>query len=440
MNNFLLKRILPTILSAATVVGAAGYVIGAASSDPVVVYNGAKKEIEFRNALPFLGNREPDLFPEMKDLMPGDSVTQEITVGAENIGFDRVRIYLRAENPNEDYQTLLEEYGHWVDFQVRRENTIITGNLERGVLLGIFENGMEQTLNIKLSIDIEAGNALKNLIAEVDWVFTAEVMEAPVIPIIPKPPVLPQPDTEESDLLLLTSDHINYIIGYDDGLVHPEASITRAEVATIFYRLLSDAAREEMWCTESRYPDVTEEDWYYIAISTLTNGGMLVGYPDGTFRPDEPITRAELATIISRFDTKFGSMEHTEAFPDTEGHWAEEYIDFSAVRRYVIGYPDGTFRPDQDITRAETVTMVNRCLQRSVDEEGLTEEYINWPDNTADAWYYYEILEAANYHDYLRSDRPAEEQAFCHEDWTELIDPIDWAYVEKEWILIYTGE
>ena len=109
-------------------------------------------------------------------------------------------------------------------------------------------------------------------------------------------------------------------------------------------------------------------------------------------------------------------------------------MEFSATRGYVLGYPDGTFRPDQPITRAETVTMINRCLDRAVDEKGLCEGYITWPDNIEGDWYYYDIIEAANHHDYARSKREVEQQDYCYENWTKLQSPIDWKKHETEWL------
>lgn len=249
-----------------------------------------------------------------------------------------------------------------------------------------------------------------------------------------------QDDPHESDTPWLTDDHYNYIVGRPDGKVYPEDPVTRAEVASIFYRLLTDEARTEMWCTESFYPDVSESRWYYVAISTLTNGGILKGYPDGTFRPEDPITRAELTTILCRFDTKFGHLDITESFSDTAGHWARKYINHAATRGYILGYTDGTFKPDRNLTRAETIAMVNRLVGRSVDAEGLIPGYIVWPDNDPNAWYYYDIIEATTYHDYERSDRDSKNQPFKAENWLEVLPPIDWAKVEKGWILIQTGK
>ena len=423
-----LHRVLALCLATLLFLGAAIYTVAAAAEDPAVIFYGNTQEIRFERALPFLGNQQPDLFKNLKGLMPGDTVTQQIEVGAKKLLNSRVYLYLRAENPNEDYITLVETYGHWVEFKVKNGNQEITGNLADGVLLGVFSRDDTQTIEVTVSIDIEAGNELQDLVAEIDWVFTAEIFQNVF------PPIRPDPDVEPSDLPWLTDDHVNYIIGYSDGLVHPERSMTRAEAATVFYRLLTEEVRDQIWSDQTSYSDVNSESWFYIAICTLTNGGVLKGYPDGTFRPDAPITRAELATIISRFDTKFGELEVTASFDDVTGHWSEPYVEFSATRGYVLGYPDGTFRPDQPITRAETVTMINRCLDRAVDEKGLCEGYITWPDNIEGDWYYYDIIEAANHHDYARSKREVEQQDYCYENWTKLQSPIDWKKHETEWL------
>ena len=429
------KRILALLLVTALMLGAVVYTAAAASTDPAVIYNGSTKQIVFERAWPFGSNTAPDLFSNLKGMMPGDSASQDIRIGVRNIGQDRVRIHLRAEKPNEDYTKLIETYGHWVEFTVKNGESEITGSLADGVLLGTFTNSGSTNVNVTLSIALEAGNELQDLVAEVDWVFTAEVIPTILPPIIP--PIKPDTPVDENDLPWLTADHINYIIGYDDGYVHPDWSVTRAEVATIFYRLLTEEARESMWSTTSIYPDVNEEQWFYIAICTLTNGGLLEGYPDGTFKPGQPITRAELATIISRFDQKFGKLETTAAFDDATGHWAEAYINFAATRGYVIGYPDGTFRPDEPLNRASMVTMVNRLLRRAVDDQGLQSDPINWPDNPPGTWFYHEFLEAANYHAYTRSNREVEDQTYKYEDWTELLPPIDWKRHETEWIRDY---
>ena len=426
----MLRSVTALLLAVILTVGAAVPASAASLTDPTVFYNGYTKEIEFRNAIPFGDNTQPDLFVNMKNMMPGDSVTQKISIGARNMGLDGARIWLRAENPNADYTKLMETYGHWVTFRVLNGEEEITGNLADGVELGTFYFNQTTTVTVELDIDIEAGNELQALVAEIDWVFTAEVI----------PTVIPDPGVDDGDVPWLTDDHINYIIGYPDNTVRPQGSITRAEVATIFYRLLKDEVREDWFSTTTIYPDVNAGDWFYVAVCTLTNGGILEGYPDGTFQPNDPISRAELATILSRFDMKYQEIVPDHTFPDVKTHWAKDPVEFAATRGYVVGYPDGYFRPDRDITRAETVTMVNRCLRRAVDEIGLTEDYLTWPDNQKGSWYYYEIIEAANYHDYARSERPVENHSYTYENWTYLHELIDWAYVEREWILIYTGE
>jgi len=433
-----LSRPLLIVLAFFLVLSTVVFAVTAAGADPAAIYNGTTGTVEFENAIPFIGNTEPDLFPNMKDMMPGDSVSQAIEIGAKRMtGFTYVRLFLRAENPNADYVKLMETYGHWVDFTVRYQNEVITGDLANGVLLGTFFSNERRTVDVTLSIDLEAGNELQDLIAEIDWVFIAETFAVPLPPIEPDetdPPVLPEPDVDVTDLPWLTTEHVNYIIGYDDGLVRPGDTITRAEVVTIFYRLLTEEARHAIWSDKNIYPDVDEDDWFYIAVCTLTNGGLIEGYPDGTFQPNDPITRAELAAIICRFDIKYGEIEITKGFEDAEGHWAQAYVEHAATRGYVLGYPDGTFRPDKPISRAETVTMVNRCLDRAVDEEGLIEGYVTWSDNLPAEWYYFEIIEAANYHDFTRSERPVDQQDYCYEDWFVIESPIDWQRHEQQWL------
>lgn len=417
----ILKISLAAVLAVAVLVG----IFAVAAGDAAVMFNGTNNEIEFRNVVPFAGNDKPDLFTNFKELMPGDSVSQEITIGATNVGTNKIKIHLRAENPNEDYRKLVEEYGRWVTFTVKNGNTEITGNLDTGVVLGEFTNNGTGKVTVSLAIDKLADNNLQDLVAEVDWIFTAEVI-----------PTggggggsFPGDDTPT-----LVDNHVNYIVGYTDGTVRPNAPITRAEVATIFYRLLTDSTRSQMWSTENIYTDVKDDDWFYVAVSTLTNGGILEGYGDGTFRARNAITRAELATIICRFDRKFGTIATTKSFKDVAGHWAESYIKFSAERGYVEGYPDGTFKPQQDITRAETMAMVNRLLQRGVDQQGLKTGYVQWTDNYRDTWYYYDVIEASTYHSYRRSTRPIEGKTFNYENWSAIREPINWADLESRWI------
>ena len=223
-------------------------------------------------------------------------------------------------------------------------------------------------------------------------------------------------------------DHYAYIIGRDDGKVHPEANISRAEVATIFFRMLTDDSRSQLWRTTNSYPDVEASDWYNNAISTLTYAGTLTGMPDGTFKPDNDITRAEFATIAVRFFG--GNYEGEDLFTDIAGHWANKYINLAATLGLVNGKPDGTFDPDAPITRAEAMAIVNRTLGRYPSADHLMDGMITWPDNqNTSAWYYADVQEATNSHD-LESITVNNE---LMESWTELLPVRDWAALEREW-------
>ena len=202
--------------------------------------------------------------------------------------------------------------------------------------------------------------------------------------------------------VLNKEDHFQYVQGYPDATVRPDANITRAEATVIFFRLLTDSVREKYLDKENSFTDVNAADWYNIGISTMENGGFVNGYQDGSFRPNGYITRAELATIISNFD----DLEPVEEskFPDAAGHWAEAYINSAAEKGWLSGYADGLFRPNQLITRAETMSMINRVLERSVDADGLHRDTKQWQDNLIGKWYYYAVLEATNPHEYERKD------------------------------------
>ena len=233
------------------------------------------------------------------------------------------------------------------------------------------------------------------------------VWEKPSWPIII--PDIPEDTTPE---LLNTYDHDAYIQGYPDGRVKPENNITRAEVATIFYRLLTDDARNYYYSTDSGFSDVKPGDWYNTAVSTMVNAGILTGYNDGSFRPNDPITRAEFATIAARFLSDPYSLQ--DRFYDTEGHWAEVYINRAAEVGWINGYNDGSFRPNKAITRAEAVTLVNNVLGREPHADYMLDDMITWPDNPKSAWYYEDIQEATNSHDYRWSSGKR------YEIWTSL--------------------
>ena len=216
--------------------------------------------------------------------------------------------------------------------------------------------------------------------------------------------------------------HFNYVIGYTDGTIRPNNDISRAEVATIFFRLLTDEAREQYTTTAGSFTDVKAGMWCNRAIATLTNMGIIKGYTDGSFQPNKSITRAELATIIARF----AKLDvNTKTFSDINGHWAQKNIELAAGNGWINGYEDGTFRPNNNITRAETFAMINRVLDRqteSVSDLLPTSEMNMWSDNlNENAWYYKDVQEATNYH---KCDRVGDS---VYEKWTEKVPDIDWA-------------
>lgn len=203
-----------------------------------------------------------------------------------------------------------------------------------------------------------------------------------------------------------TDDHIAYVYGYPDGTVRPNGTITRAEVTTIFYRLLTSARRDEIFTSENSFRDVDSSMWYNKAASSMAAGGYIQGYADGTFGANKPITRAEFVCLAARFATKTtGFASYTDV---DNGHWAARSIAICASNGWVQGYEDGTFRPDQPITRAEAMTIINRMLGRGVSKGYVCKGAARFTDNDPGSWYYYEILEATNDHEY-RNARPFEQ-------------------------------
>ncbi len=222
--------------------------------------------------------------------------------------------------------------------------------------------------------------------------------------------------------ILNKEDHFNYVIGYPDGTVRPSAEITRAEVATIFFRLLTDDSRKEFDTKTSAFTDVDDGQWYTRAIATLAKAKIVSGDPEGTFRPNDAITRAEMATIIARFADLSADGK---TFSDISGHWAQKYIELAAGNGWINGYTDGTFRPDKKITRAETFSMINRVLGRQTDSNDdllPVSQMTNWSDNAdTSVWYYRDMQEATNNHKCERLESSG------YEKWTEKLPEIDWA-------------
>ncbi len=215
-------------------------------------------------------------------------------------------------------------------------------------------------------------------------------------------------------------DHHGYIQGYPDGEVKPNKNVSREEVAALLYRLLKEDVRESLRNNENYFSDVEESRWSHSEIATMVKGGYIKGYDDGTFRPGQFITRAEFATLITRFIDPDMLPAADSTFSDISGHWAEEYIIKAVDYMLITGYTDGTFKPDKYITRAEAVTILNRILVRYVGKEGLHEDAKHWPDNNESDWYYYNILEATNSHEHIRL-----EDGYT-EDWHEHNESTDW--------------
>ena len=218
-------------------------------------------------------------------------------------------------------------------------------------------------------------------------------------------PIIPPVEPSEPEYIpnwLNTEDHFGYIIGYEDGTIRPRASITRAEVATIFFRLLTDEARAEFWTETNDYTDVSSADWFNNAVSTLSRMGILGGYEDGSFRPSATITRAEFAKIAVSF-FEYEDIEAENIFTDVaEGSWYENFVAVAAEIGLIEGYEGSVFRPDESITRAEACTIINRTLGRAPEKNHLLpESEMNvWPDNTPDEWFYADMQEATNSHEY----------------------------------------
>ena len=210
-----------------------------------------------------------------------------------------------------------------------------------------------------------------------------------------------EPDDEYIPNWLNTTDHYSYIVGYEDGTIRPGNNITRAEVATIFYRLLSEGSSERWYSASNSFSDVAADSWYNVPVSTLSNMGIIDGYEDGTFKPNAPITRAEFTAIATRFFDY--TAEYEGAFNDvTYSDWYADCVQAAVDMGLVNGYADGGFHPNAYITRAESCAIVNRVLNRVPHEDYLLDEdeMITWPDNSYGAWYYADMQEATNSHDY----------------------------------------
>ncbi|MFA9423680.1 MAG: S-layer homology domain-containing protein [Sedimentibacter sp.] len=273
------------------------------------------------------------------------------------------------------------------------------------------------TVDLKYSLHmvLEAGNELQSITATM-----------PIYINLKESHIIDEDDEDDDEDVVIIEDneipvaelnkkdHFQYIQGYPDNTVRPEDLITREEVSAVFYRLLESSYRSSILTEEENFPDVDGFRWSTKHIATLSNGNIIEGYPNGSFKPKNPITRAELATIASKFD-KLTAPEKN-SFTDIDGHWAYEYINSAAAKGWVEGYPDGTFKPDQYITRAEFVTLVNNVLGRGVSKENILIDARVFPDLLDSMWYYEAMMEAINSHLYIRSEDTTEL-------WIEIIYP-----------------
>ena len=347
---------------------------------------------------------------------------------------DNGNAWVKASGEVTVYWGYPEGTGPWMDFTLYHfQDLHRDGNNSGFEINDVASADMEEvtitTDRNGISFDVSSGGFSP-------FVLVWETTHYPPVDPDPDPDPTPDPDPEDPDKPELnTEDHYAYIVGYPDGNVKPEGNITRAEVATIFFRLLTDESRDEFWSQTNDYTDVPADAWYNNAVSTLSNAGVIDGYEDGTFKPDGNITRAEFATIAVRFFE--ATYDGEDLFSDIAGHWAQDYINEAANAGIVDGYPDGTFRPQQLITRAEAMTMVNRTIDRHPDADHLLEDMITWPDNPETAWYYEQVQEATNSHEYTMN---TDDEQNPYEIWTELLPVRDWAQLEKEWSDAHSGQ
>ena len=429
MKRFKLRNLVAVCLAVAILGGALTVFSLATGNEPTVTYDHKEKGFIFDNVTKMEGNEYPNLFNDLSQLMPGDVRSQDIKVTVKNVTDGTIYMYLRTEPMWEDkpeeitedeaaaYADLMSQ----IKLEVKNGETALTdGDLANGVLLGKLRSSKDVLdLTVDLEVPLDMGNEFQNYYGEIGWVFTAEYHKDPVDPVGPERPALS------------SVDHYAYIVGYPDGNVHPEWKITRAEATTIFFRMLQEESRENFWSQVNPYYDVYPDKWYNNAISTMTNAGIVNGYPDGNFEPDGNITRAEFAAMAVRFFADEYDEVEGDAFPDIADHWANYEINLAYAKQLIEGYPDGTFKPNQEITRAEAVTIVNRVLERYPHKDHLLEDMIVWPDNMDEnMWYYEDIQEASNSHVFSRY---YDEEDVPYEIWTELLPVRDWVALEQEW-------
>lgn len=387
-----------------------------------------------------------DVTPEPTPDEPGISVTKNVSDRTPDVG-DTITYYINVENTG---NTVIDEFtvkdSMWeygMPIYVDGEPAYVNSDDAYTVKTADLEPGGSITISYTYSVRYaDEGDRITNYVTVTTPGDGPSDNDYVIIDVDDITPIVPDPDDDDDDDTvyvpnwLNTTDHFAYLIGYEDGEIKPENNITRAEVATIFFRLLTDDARARFWSSENDYTDVATDSWYNNAISTLSNMGIINGYDDGSFQPNASITRAEFTAIATRFFDY--TAEYDGAFNDVaSGSWYADYVQTAVDMGLVDGYPDGGFHPNSYITRAEAVTIVNRVLNRVPHEDYLLSTRVmnTWPDNVYGAWYYADMQEATNSHDYDWI-RVSGERV---EEWTEKLPERDWAALEQQWSTAYSG-
>ena len=392
MKHKKLTMIVALVLVVALAAGLGIWATGEANIPTVTYYDGTDGTNAHFTFTHTGKGSDTNLFPNFSDCMPGDSLTQTIRVQADSKnGAQGAKIYLRAEidgdaSAKEGSAITYNDVLDHISMTVSKNGVVLASNktaklfsqldASEGLKSNVFIAEVSPKtdpvdLDVTIEVDPAMGNAFQEAAAHITFVFSVEDNE------VPPPP-------------LEREKHDAYIVGYPNGNVGPNDNITRAEVATIFYRLLQDDAREQVWCTTYPYPDVEANSWYSNQVATLTNAGILAGFPDGRFGPQEHITRAAALGLVS-------------------------------------GLPDGTFRPNAEITRAEVMEIINNVLFRTPDKDHFLDDMVKWPDNSnPNAWYYEPVQEATNSHDYERVNNTSPET------WTKITQQRDWDALEAE--------
>lgn len=386
-----------------------------------------------------------EVTPEPTPDEPGISVTKNVSDRTPDVG-DTITYYIIVENTG---NTVIDEFtvkdSMWeygMPIYVDGEPAYVNSDDAYTVKTADLEPGSSITISYTYSVRYaDEGDRITNYVTVTTPGDGPSDGDYVIIDVDDITPIVPDPDDDDDDTVyvpnwLNTTDHYSYIVGYEDGTIRPNNNITRAEVATIFFRLLTDDARARFWSSENDYTDVATDSWYNNAVSTLSNMGIINGYDDGTFQPNASITRAEFTAIATRFFDY--TAEYDGAFNDVaSGSWYADYVQAAVDMGLVDGYPDGGFHPNSYITRAEAVTIVNRVLNRVPHEDYLLSTRVmnTWPDNVYGAWYYADMQEATNSHDYDWI-RVSGERV---EEWTEKLTERDWAALEQEWSTAYSG-